>query len=847
MEKLSLNGKWQFKRPDDEKWLDADVPGDVYNDLLNSGEIEDPYYGDNELDLQWVGKSDWKYRRTFELDNKFLNHERIILKCDGLDTISEIFINGEKVGSSENMHRGYEFEVGETLQEGKNEILFKFESPVNYGIERSEEYPGIAPTNRYKVDQPARNFIRKAQCHYGWDWGPCLPTVGIWKDIELLSYSSPRIRYTVTSQDHEAGRVRLKVRVGLDALEAGEYKLLVAIAGKKATNKVSLQKGENESEIQIELENPDLWWPAGYGEQNLYDMEVSISDGEEEHKMTKKIGLRQVELVREPDEEGESFFFKVNGVPIYAKGANWIPADSFYGRMSPDRYEDLLRSALEANMNMIRIWGGGIYELDDFYQYCDENGILVWQDFMFACSAYPTNDEFLENVEEEVRYQVRRLTDHPSIVLWCGNNENEVAVKHWYSREFDEDMIEEMVSDSKLEELEAAGMVSRSEGKVSLSDVGRKKMLDDYEKLYLETIGGVVEKEDPSRSYWPSSPSSAGKSNPMDPSIGDSHYWEVWHGGEPFSNYLTVKPRFASEFGYQSFPSVQTLKTVMEDEDLNPTSPLMEHHQRHEDGNALITSRMSDHFRYPFSFKDFVYLSQIQQGLAMKTAIEHWRRLKPHCMGTIYWQLNDIWPVASWSSLEYSGKWKALQYMAKRFFAPILISTMEEGDHLEVWLTSDLNEEIECKATVEAFELGGRRLLKETLDASLDPLESKKIGEFKTGEILSDTPAEETIVRVKYEGPGESYSNYHLFKPFKSLNLPETKLEAKVEDNEVEIEAREAALFVRLDSGSISGTFSENYFHMGPGETRKIEFTPRGGTSENLKEELEIKHLRNTY
>ncbi|KXA91345.1 glycoside hydrolase family 2 [candidate division MSBL1 archaeon SCGC-AAA259D18] len=813
MKKLSLNGKWQFRRLDDGKWLDADVPGDVYSDLIASEEIEDPYYGDNELDLQWVGKSDWVYKKIFEIPEDFLDSERQILNCEGLDTVAEVIVNGKKIGKTKNMHRRYEFDLSKALDPGKNEIKVKFKSPVKYGQERKEEYGSEVPLIRYKIDQPGRNFIRKAQCHYGWDWGPCFPTLGIWRDIELLSYSSPRIRYTVTSQDHRDGKVELKVRVGLDTPEAGEYELAVSIAGKKAAKKVNLQEGENEPEIQIKIKNPNLWWPVGYGEQNLYEMEVSIADGEEEDRATKKIGFRELELVREPDEEGESFSFRVNGVPIYAKGANWIPADSFYGRMSQKRYESLLESALEANMNMIRVWGGGIYELEDFYQFCDENGILVWQDFMFSCALYPANEEFLENVGKEVKYQVRRLSDHPSIALWCGNNENEEFVEEWL----------EGVDEEKVEDL--------------------KK---DYKKL-ISTIRGAVEKGNPSGNFWPSSPSSDGKSIPTDPSIGDSHYWEVWHGGEPFSDYLTVKPRFASEFGYQSFPPVRTLKTVMEDEDLNPTSPLMEHHQRHEDGNTLITGRMADNFRYPFSFEDFVYLSQIQQGLAMKTAIEHWRRLKPHCMGALYWQLNDIWPAASWSSIEYLGKWKALQYMAKRFFAPVLVSTMENEDRLEVWLTSDLNEEVKCKAIVEAFELEGERLSKKSLDARLNSLESKKIGEFKTSEILSDTPAEETIVRVRYEGPGESYSNFHFFEPFKSLNLPEPELKVNVEEDGIEIETQKAALFVGLDSGSIPGTFSDNYFHMAPGETRTIEFTPRDDNTENLKEELKVKHLKYTY
>lgn len=849
MKRVSLNGRWEFRRKGDGEWLEARVPGDVYNDLLKSGEIEDPYREDNELDLQWVGKSDWEYRRILQVPEDFLDFKRRVLRCKGLDTVAEVRLNGEKIGESKNMHRGYEFDLKGRLERRKNELRIIFKSPVEYGIERSEEYFHEVPVNRYKIDQPARNFIRKAQCHYGWDWGPCLPTVGIWRGIDLIGHSGPRITYTTTSQIHGDGLVRLKVRVGLDSPEAGEYRLLLSVAGAEVEKEIDLQRGRNEHEIEIEVEDPELWWPAGYGEQKLYDMEVSVFDGDAENSRKERIGFRELELVREPDNSGESFFFKVNGVPIYAKGANWIPVDSLPGRVSREDYEELLGSALEANMNMIRVWGGGIYELDDFYRFCDENGILVWQDFMFACSAYPTDEEFLGNVEEEVRYQVRRLANHPSLALWCGNNENETAIKQWYTMEIDEDFLrDESVPSPDIEEMEELGLVERKEGKISLTKKGRNLLEEEYEKLYYDTVGRVVGEEDPSRTYWPSSPSNGGEGDPSDPSRGDVHYWNVWHGGESFSNYLTVKPRFSSEFGYQSFPSTRTLATVMEEEDFNPTSPLMEHHQRHERGNALITSRMADNFRIPFSFGDFVYLSQIQQGLAMKVAIEHWRRLKPYCMGTLYWQLNDIWPAASWSSLEYGGRWKALHYMARRFYSPVLVSSVEGGDNIEVWLTSDLNDEIEGEITVETFAFDGEKLFAEVIPVGLLPLESREVDSLTVDELLNGAPAGKAAVRLRFEGSGESYDNFHFFRPFKSLDLPKTELDLRVEGNEVEIKAPETALFVGLDPGEAKGRFSDNYFHMVPGEVRRVGFEPQAGGSEvDLTEELEVKHLGETY
>ncbi|MFB6150258.1 MAG: glycoside hydrolase family 2 protein [Haloarculaceae archaeon] len=839
MRELSLNGSWQFRAQDDEAWLDGSVPGGVYTDLLDEGVIDDPFYEDNELDVQWVGKTDWEYRRTVEVPADLLEHDRVLLECDGLDTVATVLVNGEAVGESVNMHVGNEFDVADALEPGDNEVRVQFRSPVEYGVEKMEEYPYEVPHTHYPVEQPGRPFIRKAQCHYGWDWGPCLPTMGIYRDISLVAYSSPRITYTKTEQDHSGDGVDVTVRAGIDAPTAGEYELAASVAGGETTERVELEPGEQEVELTVSAGDVDLWWPNGYGDQPLYDLDVTVTDGDTDHTVSDRLGFRDVELVVEPDEEGTSFYFEVNGTPVYAKGANTIPVAPMYGDVTRDRYEHLIRSAADANMNMLRVWGGGYYENEDFYELCDEYGVLVWQDFMFSCSLHPANDEFLETVEEEVRYQVRRLANHPSIAVWCGNNENEEAAQSWFAEHPHHD-----------------------------------DHLRDYEKLYEETVGPACRDEDPSRTYWPGSPSSGPDED--DPYIfekGDIHYWAVWHEGQPFENYYTTEPRFVSEFGYQSFPSIDGLRTVIEEADFNPTSPMMEHHQRNPGGNTTILKRISSYFRFPFDFEDFVYLSQILHAEAKTTAIEYWRRRKPTTMGTLYWQLNDLWPVASWASIEYDGKWKAQHYAARRQYAPVLVSFHPEfggdvvGENAQadddeedwgdvtaqtLWITSDVPEPLSGTIDLEILTFDGEVVEERTVDVDVDAQESTALATVDREDLPDGVDTSEVMIRAEYDGPGESFPATAYFEDYKALDLPETELDVEIDGPEVTVSADEGALFVELDAGTFRGAFSDNYFDLAPGEERTVEFDSyddrRDGVVEaHLEEELSIRHLRQTY
>ncbi|WP_436925767.1 beta-mannosidase [Halosimplex amylolyticum] len=846
MRKQLLNGSWRFRRHGDETWREGAVPGGVYTDMLDAGEIPDPLVEDNELDVQWVGESDWTYQRTVDVDRRLLDHDRVVLQCDGLDTVATVRINGQVVGESVNMHVGNEFDAADALEPGENEVTVEFHSPVDYGQERAAEYPYEVPCIRYPVDQPGRPFVRKAQCHYGWDWGPCLPTMGIYRDVALVGYSEPRIRYTKTEQDHSGEGIDLTVRVGVDAPTAGTYDLTVDVADRSATESVSLAAGDQEVELTVPVEagSVDLWWPNGYGDQPLYGLDVSVSPTDERpaagHTHSDRIGFRDVDLVVEPDDAGTSFHFEVNGEPVYAKGANTIPTAPLYGDVTEERYEHLVRSAADANMNMLRVWGGGYYEEDTFYDLCDEYGLLVWQDFMFSCSLHPANEEFLDTVEEEVRYQVRRLANHPSIALWCANNENEEAAQNWF---VDHDHHE--------------------------------AHLDDYRTLYEETVGPACREEDPSRTYWPGSPSSG--PDELEPYVfekGDIHYWDVWHQGQPFEDYYTTEPRFVSEFGYQSFPSIDSLRTVLDEADFNPTSPMMEHHQRNPGGNATILRRMADYFRIPFDFADFVYLSQLLQAEAMSTAIEYWRRRKPTTMGALYWQLNDLWPVASWSSIEYDGKWKAQQYAARRQFAPVLVSfhpefadrdgvdneQAEDPDGADwgdvtaqtLWITSDETTPVSGTVSLEVVTFDGTTVREDALDVALDAHESTALTTLARDDLPDGVDPTDVMVRARFDGPAESYPATAFFADYKRLALPETDLAVEIDGTDVTVAADEAALFVELDPGTIPGAFSDDYVHLAPGEERTFTFDAYDDSRDALVEshlvdQLSIRHLRETY
>jgi len=797
VEIIPLNGVWQFKGRDSQDWLLATVPGCVHTDLLAADQIPDPFYRDNELGVQWIGETEWIYRRTFDLPPEFSRHERILLRCKGLDTLVAVSVNGVQVGRTDNQFRSYEFDVRTILTSGQNEITCTFESALKYGQARLKERDIYSMGDDHRL--PGGNYVRKSQCNFGWDWGPKLVTCGIWKDIELVAFDTARIEDVHILQRHVDGQVRLLCDIATEALADVPLtaKVIVRLDGEKiGAGEIALENGEGQAELLVE--EPRLWWPNGMGEHPLYQVEVQLYEGETLlDSATKTIGLRTLHLIREDDEWGESFRFECNGVPFFAKGANWIPADVFVSRLAAEHYKGLLQAAQAANMNMLRVWGGGIYEAEVFYDLCDQLGICVWQDFMFACAIYPTDEEaFMDNVEAEARHQVRRLRHHASLALWCGNNELEQG------------LVAEQWTDHTMS-------------------------WADYSLLFDQRLAEIVAQLDPETDYWPGSPHSpyGDRADWNNPKWGDAHIWDVWHGMQPFEYYRTCLHRFVSEFGFQSFPGPRTISEFTIPSDLSINSPIMEHHQRSPDGNAKILHYLSEWFRLSTDFDYQVMLSQMLQGMAIKYAVEHWRRSMPRVMGALYWQLNDCWPVASWASLDYYRRWKALHYMARHFYAPLLVSGLGdlESGAVEIHVTNDQQSAFDATLdwtlmTADEGEIVSDGMISKNVpalgDSVVDTLdlreELKRYGEANL--LLT--------LRLSAEG-GELSRNLVLLSRPKHLKLGPPALDLKAEsvaDGRVRltISAQKPALWVWMGCGE-DAPLSDNFFHVFPGQPVFVE------------------------
>jgi beta-mannosidase len=812
---IDLNGEWQICQLTGDIKINGQVPGTVHAELIKQGIVDNPYYRMNEIDQQWVSKQDWEYSREFEVSQEQLDSSATVLNCDGLDTVADVWINDKKLASTDNMFIRYRWDVKELLNAGKNTIKIIFHSARAEMEKRYEEREtDLGPRfEMFPWFGKDRKFLRKCQCHSGWDWGPCFLEQGIFRDIYLECRNCPKILYLSNQQVHANGKVEVELQAIIDSPSAMQAEGEFSLGEQTCTEQVELKAGENIVKSTITVNSPKLWWPNGLGEQSLYKCSAKITACGQSDKMEQKIGLRKMELVTEDDEIGQSFFFRVNDVPVFGKGANWIPTDSFDGRLPDSQIRWELESAAIANHNMIRVWGGGIYERDSFYEICDELGIMIWQDFMFACAMYPADKKFLASVAVEARHQTRRLMHHPSIALWCGNNE-----------------IQECV--------------------------GGVKHFVLYDDLFIKTIMPIVEAEDPGRRYWPSSPCNGVRSygeDERDRTRGDVHYWDVWHGNKPFTNYLEVIPRFSSEFGFQSFSSPETMETVTEPEDRNITSEVFEFHQRCPSGlggNSKILNHIANYFRIPTSYESMLYVSQALQSISLKTACEHWRRVKPVNMGAIIWQLNDIWPVASWASLEYDGRWKMLHYYERNFFAPILISSVEKDGKVEIWATSDLNEKFSGKLKLAHKKLSGEILMEDSCEVELAPMESRKIADYELESLCPEgmNQNDSYLVFELADGKSTASSNFHFLTSFKKLAL--SKPELKWELSEVngtpilELESNRMTPFVWISTGNIHGVWSDNGIHLEAGKKVSISFTPRNGLDfAELKKCLKVQHL----
>jgi len=816
MEKLSLSGAWQFRQVGTEEWLAAAVPGGVHTDLLALGRIPDPFVGDNEKRVMWVAEADWEYRHNFSVSAAVRKEANIFLTCDGLDTLAEVSLNGTMLGRTDNMFRQYRWEVKALLKPTHNEIAIKFPSTVGFvsALQAKRKLAGVSQAIE------GGPYVRKAPCQFGWDWGPMLPPVGIWKEIRLEGYTAARIAEVHLRQQHSAGNVTISAAVSLERWGDAPVDLTMTLTAPDGTIREVCETADAASAIlSEEVTHPQLWWPNGYGAQPLYKVEITAGEGR--HILDRKnfkMGLRTIELSRKADEWGESFTFVVNGVPVFAKGSDWIPADSFPTRLTRDWVAGLLQSAVASHQNMLRVWGGGFYEDETFYDLCDEMGLLVWQDSIFSCSIYPLNDPaFLENVRIETVENVQRLRHRASLALWCGNNEMEQGWESW-----------------------------------GWNTAANQPLKEAYDRFFHHLLREWVGQLDPDTAYWPSSPSSETPfidSNGRD--RGDAHYWDVWHGRKPFTAYRGVYPRFMSEFGFQSLPPLETIKTYARPEDWNMTSYIMEHHQRNASGNGLMIGQMTDTFRMPKDFPTLVYLSMVLQAEGIRYGVEHWRRNKNRVSGTLYWQLNDCWPVASWASLDYFGRWKALHYAARRFYAPVMLSIFDENQVMSVHVTSDIGESVTGEVQWQLVTLDGEVLQSGSAAVDVGPYLSKEITApaFK----LNDEQCRRTVFVCKLLRAGLVVdTKLALFVANKHLELanPALKLAVSVVGGQAvfAVSSRSLARFVELALEGADVVFSDNYFDVPAGWTVKITAPiPAGWTLDHIKEAVRVTSLYESF
>lgn len=815
----SLSGKWEFRQTGTQDWLAATVPGGVHTDLLALGQIPDPFVGDNEKKVAWVAESDWEYRRSFSVQPEVLAAPQLWLVCDGLDTLAAVSINGTKLGSTENMYRQYRWDVKKLLQAGTNEILITFRSPVRYCAEKQ----AVRPLHGVSQAIPGGPHLRKAPCQFGWDWGPQLPPIGIWKDIRLEAYEDARIDDVHLRQHHKNGKVTVEAVVTLLTWEKAAYQAVMKVTTPdgKALETKGVFSADGKCSLTILVDDPQLWWPNGYGAQPLYDVSIELlKDGKSLDEKAFKLGLRTIELRQQPDQWGRSFTFVVNGLPIFAKGSDWIPADSFPTRITDAYLEGLINAAAETHQNMLRVWGGGFYEEDRFYDLCDKYGILIWQDFVFACSEYPWDDAaFVENFRIEAVENIRRLRHHASLALWCGNNEMEWQLKDW----------------------EVAGPEN---------DKAKK----EYDEFYHHKLPDWLAAEDPDHAYWPSSPSSdIPFEDPNGQNQGDSHYWDVWHGRKPFTAYRSQFPRFMSEFGFQALPPIETIRTYAEEEDQNMTSYIMERHQKNDSGNQLMVAQMLDTFRLPKDFESLVYLSLVLQAEGIRYGVEHWRRHTDRVSGIIYWQLNDCWPVASWASLDYFLRWKALHYAARRFYAPLLLSIEDKPTEQNVYITNEQREAWEGSVRWSLETLDGKVLEKGETPAKVEPFGVTEVCGFDFSKQLEGDRARDLVFVAEMRQKDLCLSRQTAyFVPTKHLNLADPKLSSKcsVENGQliIEVSAQSLARLVEVKLEGVDTVLSDNYFDLPAGRVVKISTPlPAGWTLAQAQKALKLRSIYDSY
>jgi beta-mannosidase len=841
----NLDLGWQFRAIGDtgrafvNQWHPAQVPGVVQTDLLNNKMIPDPFDRDNEFSLQWIGLDDWEYQTTFQIDAAALAHDHIDLVFEGLDTFADVYLNDQEILHADNMFRRWRIPSKTRLKPGSNTLRIVFHSAVEKMIPYVKSLPYILPsisTHNYGNEENIATapYTRKAPYNYGWDWGPRFMTEGIWQPVRLESWDALRIEnFHIHQQNITADLANVTAELEIEAGRPTTATLTLAhdeISGPQTadgTQALQLNAGINHVSFPLRITSPKLWYPVGYGAQSRYRFSASIRVGREAaaHAET-NTGLRSVELRRVPDQWGKSFEFVVNGISVFAKGADVIPFDSFPNRVTPEIHRNILQSARDAHMNMVREWGGGYYESDDFYDICDELGIMVWQEFMFGGDMVPGDVAFQENVRQEAIDQIKRLRDHPSIVVWCGNNEVETGWWHWGDRQ---------------------------EFKASISPDTRDRVWQDYVILFADILKSAVTQYADPTPYTPSSPSANFEEVPDNQNNGDMHYWAVWHQQAPAEDYTRQFPRFMSEYGFQSFPEMRTIRSIAnKPEDFDIRSTVMQAHQKNKGGNERILTYMLREYREPKDFASFVYLSQVQQAEIIKIGAEHLRRQRPRTMGSIYWQLNDCWPVASWASIDYYGRWKALHYYARRFYDDVLISPFLHDDTVDVYVVSDKLQPLSGTIHMRLLDFSGSALLDQTKDVQVPAQSNAIYFSIDKAALAAKADLHKSFLVFDLEVAGKQVSrNLIFFEATHDLELPvapkiETTLSKSGECYTVTLQSSMLARNVYLSFGDLNVETADNYFDLLPAEPVTIRLKS-SATLDQLKAALTTMSLTEAF
>ncbi|WP_310993359.1 beta-mannosidase [Aequorivita marina] len=807
---ISLNEGWQFSETKNPNWQPAEVPGTVQADLLRLGEIPNPFLKNNEDSIQWVSSKNWQYKKHFSLSDKTLKKQKHILNFEGLDTYAEVFLNDSLILSANNAFRSWEVDVSEILNP-ENELLVVFTNIDSVEKQKAAQLD-------YKLPEDARVFSRKPQYQSGWDWAPTIKTMGIWRDVALISFNSARMTDVfLQTKSISDTLAQVVAHIGIEALNEKDYTLQIKnkTTGEIFSNTLKTFPGKKEYKLPFTIKNPKLWWTHNLGDPFLYDLQIDlIHKGKVLETHLEKLGIRSVELVTEKDSLGESFYFKLNGKPVYMKGANYIPQQMMEAKVNRQKYVELINDAVSANMNMLRVWGGGIYEADYFYDLCDEKGILIWQDFMFAGGMYPGDKPFLKNVKQEAIENIKRLRNHASLALWCGNNEISEGWARW----------------------------GWQDGKTASQ---KAEIEEAYTAIFNEILPEVVDSLNPNIAYWESSPK-FGRGDKRYQFEGDAHDWWVWHDGYPFEHFEEEVPRFMSEFGFQSFPSIKTIEFATGRDSVIMKDPLFANHQKHKRGFQIIDDYMQRDFPVPDNAEDYVYISQLLQAYGITKGIHAHRRAKPYNMGTLYWQLNDLWPVVSWSSIDYLGNWKALHYEVKKSFKNILISAEEKNDSLNIYIVNDTFKTVKETLSLALMDFSGGIIYEKQIQVE-SPENSSEILFTLPLETLNFDKAS-SVLKLNF---GESEYLHYFVRP-KDLKLLENKIEIEIE-SEIEIQVKEElktkvekhifkiTLFSKtlqknvLLAADSKGRWSDNYFDLLPNEPKTIYFYTNSETPPKLQ------------